>query len=168
MARWGRGQDEIDELLSQAKPHLQVVTGAAADGSGLLAHARSTIGSAESLIETDAYSAYVLSYDAARFACSALLAQQGLRATTDGGHYAVQRAVLAQFGEGFRPFADMRRRRNELEYPRLPADTATAEEARQAVEDARHLISAASALLDQLSFYTQPSNTEPRKPRRPS
>jgi hypothetical protein len=28
-----------------------------------------------------------------------------MRATTNGGRYAVERAVKAQFGEGFRPFA---------------------------------------------------------------
>jgi hypothetical protein len=38
---------------------------------------------------SDAYSAYVLGYDAARFAFIALLAQQGLRATSSGGHYVV-------------------------------------------------------------------------------
>jgi uncharacterized protein (UPF0332 family) len=168
MTRWGKGQDEIDELLGQTEPHLQIVTGAAADGTPLLAQARRIVGTAEILIETDVYSAYVLAYDAARFACVALLAQQGLRATVKGGHYAIQRAAIAQFGEGFRPFADMRRRRNELEYPRLPADTATIEEARQAVRDAKRLISAASALIDELSFYTQPGNAEPRNARRSS
>ena len=43
--------------------------------------------------------------NAARIACIALLAWQGMRATTNGGHHAVERAVKAQFGEGFRPFA---------------------------------------------------------------
>lgn len=113
-------------------------------------------GAASGLVPAGAYSAYVLAYDAARFACIALLAQQGLRATTSGGHYAVERTVRAQFGEGFRPFADLRRRRNELEYPRLPADTATADEAEQAVEVARRLISAAGKLLGQLSFFARP------------
>ena len=112
-------------------------------------------------VQVDAYSAYVLAYDAARFACVALLAQQGMRATTNGGHYAVERAVRAQFGAGFRPFADLRRRRNELEYPRLPADTATAEEAQHAAEVAERLISAADALLDRLAFFAQPGNAEP-------
>ena len=102
------------------------------------------------------YSAYVLAYDAARFACIGLLAQQGIRATTDCGHYAVERAVRAQFGDGFRPFTDLRRRRNELEYPRFPEDTATPEEAQQAVEVARNLIAAADQLLGQLSFFGQP------------
>ena len=102
-----------------------------------------------------AYSAYVLAYDAARFACIALLAQQGLRATTSGGHYAVEQAVRAQFGDGFRPFGALRRRRNELEYPHLPADTATSEEAEQAAGTAQRLIGAAGTLLSQLSFFSQ-------------
>jgi hypothetical protein len=96
-----------------------------------------------------------LAYDAARFACIALLAQQGLRATTSGGHYAVQQAVRAQFGDGFRPFGTLRRRRNELEYPHLPSDAATPEEAEQAAGIAQRIITAAGELLPQLSFFSQ-------------
>jgi hypothetical protein len=40
------------------------------------------------------------------------------------GHYAVEQAIRAQFGDRIRPFEVLRRRRNELEYPYLPADTA--------------------------------------------
>jgi hypothetical protein len=151
MARWARGETEIEQLLRRGD--LEAVTGAAADGAPLLAQARRTAATAAGLVAADAYSGYILAYDAARFACIALLAQQGLRATTSGGHYAVERAVRAQFGEGFRSFADLRRRRNELEYPRLPNDTATADEAKQAVETAERLIAAANQLLDQLSFF---------------
>ena len=152
MTRWARGEAEVEQLLGRSE--LDAVTGAAADGAPLLAQARRTAATAAGLVDTDAYSAYVLAYDAARFACIALLAQQGLRATTSGGHYAVERTVRAQFGEGFRPFADLRRRRNELEYPHLPADTATADEAQQAAETAEQLIAAADQLLSQLSFFT--------------
>jgi hypothetical protein len=95
----------------------------------LFEQARETAATASGLVYTDPYSAYVLAYDAARFACVALLAQQGLRATTSGGHYAVEQAVRAQFGDGFRPAGILRRRRNELEYPHLPSDTATPDEA---------------------------------------
>jgi hypothetical protein len=154
MSRWQIGEAEVEQLLRYRE--LEHVTGAAADGAPLLAQAGRTATTAASLVQADAYSAYVLAYDAARFACIALLAQQGLRATTSGGHYAVERVVRAQFGEGFRSFADLRRRRNELEYPRLPADTATADEGQQAVEVARGLISAAGKLLGQLSFFAQP------------
>src|ERR1035441_2263469 len=123
MARWQTGEAEVEQLIRQRE--LEHVTGAAAGGAPLLTQARKTAATAEGLVQADAYSAYVLAYDAARFACVALLAQQGMRPTANGGRYAVERAVRAQFGAGFRPFADLRRRRNELEYPRLPADTAT-------------------------------------------
>ena len=130
MPKWARGEAEIEQLL--ARGELERVTGAAADGTPLLEQARKTAATAAGLVSSDAYSAYVLAYDAARFACIALLAQQGLRATTSGGHYAVERAARAQFGDGFRPFGTLRRRRNELEYPHLPSDAATPEEAEQA------------------------------------
>jgi hypothetical protein len=152
MARWARGETEIEQLI--AAGHLEQVSGAQADGNPLLEQARRTLGTAEKLITDDAYSAYVLAYDAARFACIALLAQQGLRATTSGGHYAVERAVRAQFGDGFRPYGTLRRRRNELEYPHLPTDSATTEEATEAVNTARLLITAAAQILPQLTFFT--------------
>jgi hypothetical protein len=151
MSRWHRGEAEIEQLVRQHE--LEQVIGAGADGAPLLAQAEKTAGTAAGLVEDDAHSAYVLAYDAARFACNALLAQQGLRATTSGGHYAVERAARAQFGEGFRLFADLRRRRNELEYPHLPGETATTEEARQAVDDAERLIAAAEKLISDLGFF---------------
>jgi len=153
MARWTRGEAEIEQLLAHRE--LERVTGAAADGRPLLDQARTTAATAATLTSTDAYSAYILSYDAARFACTALLAQQGLRPTTGGGNTAVATAVRAQFGPGFRAFNTMRRRRNELEYPTVPGETASASEAEGAVTDANSLISAASQLLDQLSLFGQ-------------
>lgn len=115
MARWARGEAEIEQLLQRRE--LEIVTGAAANGKPLLDQARSTAATAATLTGVDAYSAYILAYDAARFAGTALLAQQGLRPTTSGGHTAVATATRAQFGPGFRSFNTMRRRRNELEYP---------------------------------------------------
>jgi hypothetical protein len=151
VSKWPRGEADVEELLRRRD--LERITGAAADGAPLLAQADRTTTTAAGLTRADPYSAYVLAYDAARFACVALLAQQGLRATSSGGHYAVEQVVRAQFGSGFRPFGDLRRRRNELEYPRHPADTASEDEARQAIEVARQLIRAAEALIEQLSFY---------------
>lgn len=148
-----RGEEEIERLI--ARSELETVTGAAADGVPLLDQARRTAATAAGLVSVDAYSAYVLAYDSARFACIALLAEQGLRATTSGGHYAVEQSVRAQFGDGFRPFGTLRRRRNELEYPHLPADTASSDEAEQAAGTAQRLIAAASMLLPQLSFFSQ-------------
>jgi hypothetical protein len=153
MPKWARGVAEVEQLV--ARGDLERVSGAAADGTPLLEQARKTAATAAGLVSSDAYSAYVLAYDAARFACIALLAQQGLRATTSGGHYAVEQAVRAQFGDGFRPFGAFRRRRNELEYPHLPSDTATSEEAEQAAATAQRLIAAAGKLLPQLFFFSQ-------------
>jgi hypothetical protein len=154
MARWTHGEAEIEQLL--ARRELERVTGASANGRPLLDQARTTAATAATLTCTDAYSAYILAYDACRFACTALLTQQGLRPTTDGGHIAVATAVRAQFGPGFRSFNTMRRRRNELEYPNVPGETATTSEAEQAVTDADSLISTASQLLDQLPLFSQP------------
>ncbi len=52
--------------------------GTRADGSPLLKQAHRTVATAAGLVSHDPYSAYVLAYDAARFACVAPLAQQGL------------------------------------------------------------------------------------------
>jgi HEPN domain-containing protein len=153
MPRWARGEAEIERLI--ARGEVERVLGAEADGNPLLEQAGRTAATAAGLVSGDAYSAYVLAYDAARFACIALLAQQGLRATTSGGHYAVEQAVRAQFGDGFRPFGVLRRRRNELEYPHLPSDSATPEEAKEAVAVAQRFITAAGKLLPQMSFFGQ-------------
>ena len=98
-------------------------------------------------------SAFVLAYDAARQACTGLLAQQGLRPTTSGGHYAVEESVRAQFGTVLRPFGALRRRRNELEYPTDPADEATATEATDGIQAAAELIEAAAKILPNLGFF---------------
>ncbi len=73
--------------------------------------------------------------------------------TDDEGRYAVERAARAQFGPGFRHFGDLRRRRNELEYPERPCADATNEEATEAVENAGAIITAAQRLLDQLGLF---------------
>lgn len=100
MTRWSRGEAEIEQMLADGE--LQRVTEAGADGSLWVARATSTLRAAQQVIDTDSNAAYTLAYDAARFACAALLAHQGLRGTTAGGHYAVQRAVIRQFGSGWR------------------------------------------------------------------
>src|SRR5665648_247170 len=118
MSRWPRGEAEIEQLL--ASKQLQQVAGGQANGEHLLEKAARTLATAGEIALDDPDSAYVLAYDAARYSATALLAQQGLRPTTSGGHYAVEVAVRAQFGDGFRAFGAMRRRRNELEYPSAP------------------------------------------------
>jgi HEPN domain-containing protein len=141
----------VEGLVAAAD--LQKLTGGAANGHRLMQKAATTLETARSAIERDPDSAFVLSYDASRQALTALLAHQGLRPTTKGGHYAVERAIRAQFGAGFRQFGALRRRRNELEYPERPGDDATNVEASEAVESAQAIITAAEGLVDQLGLF---------------
>ena len=107
----------------------------------------------QTLVALDPSSAITLAYDAARFAAMAVLAQQGLRATTRGGHIAVDEAVRAQFGEPFRLYRALRIRRNELEYPEYADEAVESSEAVEAVADARAIVDAAAKLLPHLGLY---------------
>lgn len=151
MSRWPRGEAEIEQLI--ASKQLQQVAGGKANGQHLLERAARTVATASEIAHDDPDSAYVLAYDAARYAATALLAQQGLRPTTSGGHYVVEVTLRAQFGDGFRSFGAMRRRRNELEYPTGPGETTTPDEANTAITDAEHLLRAAQQLLPTLSIF---------------
>ena len=75
------------------------------------------LASAAQIRTSDPTGSYQLAYDAARKACAALLAVQGLRATSAGGHIAVQDVVRAQFRGVFAQFPTLRRVRKQSEYP---------------------------------------------------
>ncbi|WP_214106360.1 hypothetical protein [Acrocarpospora catenulata] len=151
MTRWTRGEADIERML--AARELQRIKGDAADGTGWLEKATVTLASAAELASNDPNSAYTLAYDAARFACAGVLAQQGLRATTTGGHYVVQQAMIRQFGKAFEPFGTMRRRRNELEYPEFPDELVEAGEAAEAIALAGSVIDAARQLMGHLGMF---------------
>ncbi len=133
-----------------ADGELQAVSDAAADGTQWLLKAHRTLLTAAGAAGTDPDSAFTLAYDAARFACTALLAQQGLRATTRGGHYAVEVAVRGQFGATFDRYGGLRRQRNDIEYPLIVAARLTPQDARSAIAVATELTAAADQLLPHL------------------
>jgi hypothetical protein len=118
MSRWPRGEAQIEQLI--ATKQLQQVIGGQANGAHLLQKASRTLETAGEIADQDPDSAYVLAYDAARYAGTAILAHQGLRPTTSGGHYAVEVALRTQFGDGFRPFGAMRRRATNSSTPLGP------------------------------------------------
>ena len=151
MSRWPRGEAQIQQLI--ANKQLQQVLGGEANGAYLLQKATRTLETAGEIADQDPDSAYVLAYDAARYSGTAILAHQGLRPTTPDGRYALEVALRAQFGDGFRPFGTMRRRRNELEYPTGPGETTTHDEAQRAIHDAEALLQAAQQLLPTLSIF---------------
>jgi len=109
---WQTGSSQIDTLIEEGK--LTRLQGADAGVAGLIARARQQLASANSLVETDPATAYVVAYDAAKHAAMAVLAEQNLRATADGGHVAIEKALVAQFQGVFDGFGRLRRRRNEL------------------------------------------------------
>lgn len=90
----------MQELIDRGD--LQKLVGEAANGTRLLRKASRTLQTSRLALESDPDSSFVLAYDAARQALTALLAQQGLRPTSVGGHFVVERAARAQFGAGFR------------------------------------------------------------------
>jgi len=151
LTRWARGEAVVERLIGDGR--LQQVHGAAASGRPWLDRARRTLAAAASLAETEPASACTLAYDAARFACMALLAQQGLRPTTRGGHLGVEETLRSQFGDAFKPFRDLRIRRNELEYPTYPDEPVETQEAQEALVAARGIVDAADQLLSHLGFF---------------
>jgi hypothetical protein len=151
VTRWVKGARDVEAFLTARR--LQRVRGAQANGEALMVRARTSLASAGLLLDSDPNGAYILAYDAARQACTALLAAQGLRPTNQGGHYIVEEALKAQFGADFRLFGTLRRRRHELEYPQAPDETAERTEAEFAVATAEALVAAAGRLLPQLGLF---------------
>ena len=117
---WARGRADVEQLIADGE--LERVGPSGDVASRLLADAGAHIGLASRGLVDDPAGAFQLCYDAARKAAAALLAVQGLRATTRGGHIAVIDAVRSQFNdEGgmaiFGRLHALRRRRNRIEYP---------------------------------------------------
>ena len=149
MPRWRKGENVIDTLLD--KRHLQRVTADPATVEALITMSEHHAQSASTLCDNDPEGAFSLAYDAARKAATALLAHQGLRPTTAGGHLAVVEAISAQFPGvgGLKSLDRLRRRRNQGEYPD-PAgyDPIIAQEAADAVTAAETTIGSARRLLE--------------------
>jgi uncharacterized protein (UPF0332 family) len=147
---WEHGRAEIDRLLVDGE--LEHVTPSPDVAKRLLENAEAHIVLAGKGTEDDPAGALQLSYDAARKASAALLAIQGLRSTTRGGHIAVVDAVRAQFNdrggiEVFGRLNRLRRRRNTTEYPDANSPTVTADDAGQALATARETVDAAKKLI---------------------
>ncbi|MFJ6483092.1 hypothetical protein ACIQK6_23670 [Streptomyces sp. NPDC091682] len=130
MTRWNQGRSTVDALI--AGGGLERVPASREAAEAELVRARTHVGSARQLAATDPEGAYTLAYDAARRALAAVLQNQGLRATSRGGHTVIYEAVRAQLdpplGSMLRPFNRMRARRNEVEYRSSEAPAVTPEE----------------------------------------
>ncbi|WP_199815149.1 MULTISPECIES: hypothetical protein [Streptomyces] len=129
MNRWEQGRATVDDLIQRRE--VERVPASAGHAQAELAQARQHLASAKLLLDADPVGAYSLAYDAARKALAAVLMNQGLRATSRGGHVAVYETVKAQLdpplGGVLRPFSRMRIRRNESEYRSAEAPAITPE-----------------------------------------
>lgn len=122
MSSWPTGIQTIKRLL--AADSLQKVSASRQAATAFLDAAVKPLDSVRTLAEEDPDGAYTLLYDAARKSLAAILQAQGLRATSSGGHYAIQEAIAAQFTkpsqrDAFRPFGRLRRTRNQIEYDEI-------------------------------------------------
>ena len=152
MTRWGTGREDVEAMV--AAGDLEQVAPSAENATRLLAEAERHLRSAELVADADPAGGYDLLYAAARKAMAAALAVQGLRATSKGGHIAVQEAVTAQLGRSgsvVRPFGRLRRTRNDADYPRLDTPELSAEDIAEDLPKAKEIVAAMQRLLPHLS-----------------
>lgn len=154
--RWDLGAAEIEQLLRERQ--LERVEPSPSHAEVLIAQAEAHLESAALLVETDPPSAFALLYDGARKSLTAMLAIQGLRPTRSGGHVVVQHATEAQLSPRtrhlVRPFRELRRRRNESEYPQPDQPAVTVDEARAGLEDAAAILDTARRMLPLLGPFS--------------
>lgn len=129
---WQRGRGEIERLLANGDLDRVQPSGDLSDR--LLDEAAAHIATAQSAIDEDPTGALQIGYVAARKAAIALLAAQGIRGTTDGGHRAIAAASAAQFDGTFDRLERMRRRRNAAEYPDADTPEVTDADVRDAID----------------------------------
>ncbi|HET6919282.1 MAG TPA: hypothetical protein VFI46_07440 [Jiangellaceae bacterium] len=149
MVRWERGADQIEAMLE--RDELQHVAGGSDAAYSLLGMADRHVDAAKACVHIDAAGAYALAYDATRKAGTALLAHQGLRPTTRGGHIAVVEATEAQVPNvpGLRSLDRLRRRRNQAEYPDPTGyDPITIDEAQEAITVASQAVDTTRRIID--------------------
>lgn len=148
MPRWNKGSEVIERQLEDR--HLEEVPADADTVERLVDTARRHIASATANAASDPEGALALAYDAARKTATALLAHQGLRPTSAGGHIAVVEAINAQFPnvDGLKSIDRLRRRRNQAEYPDpRDYDPVTKDEVDDAIAAASACVDAAEKLL---------------------
>jgi hypothetical protein len=153
--RWQQGRDRLDGMISRGE--LEQVPASREHADLLLTQAVRHVDSAQAIADADPAGAYQLLYDAARKALAAVLENQGLRATSRGGHIAVLDAVSAQLdpplGVILRPFDRLRRRRNQAEYPSADQPGFYPEDVDRDLPKVREIVEAAAKVLDQMSPY---------------
>lgn len=153
--RWEQGRAQIDKMLSAGE--LERVHPSREHADRLIDQARRHLDSARKTGQCDPEGAYGVLYDAGRKSLWAILANQGLRPTSKGGHLAVYHAVRAQLdppmGQQLRPFDRMRRQRHDAEYPDVDTPDLTPDDIRDDLPKITAIVEIAERVLDQMSVY---------------
>jgi hypothetical protein len=147
--RWAVGSAEVENLIDDGE--IEVVEPSREHADLLMRQAETHLASVPALLPADPAGAFAILYDAARKSMGAVLARQGLRATSKSGHRATQEAIEAQLGPNarkvVRPFRGLRIRRHDAEYPSLDTPAVTAQEVEEALADARGILEAMQKFL---------------------
>jgi hypothetical protein len=155
MTSWNQGRSTVDALIGSGE--LERVPASQQAAEAELVRARTHVDSARQLLSTDPEGAYTLAYDAARRALAAVLQNQGLRATSRGGHTVIYDVLRAQLdpplGPILRPFNRMRSRRNEVEYRSSEAPAVTSEEVAADLTKVEALIELAEKTIPNMPRY---------------
>ena len=155
MKPWVHGRSEIDlfieqRLLGRVSPDRTLA-------DLMLSESDRHLASSRTLTDSDSTGSFALAYDASRKALAAILENQGLRATSRGGHRVVEDSSRAQLvppqGPEVNGFGWMRKLRNSTEYPSATTPTAGPDDAAHAQGFAEDVISMARSLLDQMPPY---------------
>jgi hypothetical protein len=153
--KWQQGRAEIEGMI--ARGEIERVPASRQHADLLLAQAHDHLHAAQAIVAIDPVGAYQLLYDGARKALSAVLENQGLRATSRGGHIAVLDAVSAQLdpplGVVLRPFDRMRRRPNQAEYPAVGTAIVDQDSVLRDAPKVHDIVDAATKILDQMSPF---------------
>lgn len=153
--RWQQGRATLDAMILRRE--IERVPPSREHADLLMHQASQHLQAARAILSIDPTGAYQLIYDAARKSFNAVLENEGLRATSAGGHIAVREAVLAQLepplGKVLRPFDRLRRRRNDAEYPAVGTPPLSATDVESDLPKVQEMVEAVAKVLDQMSPF---------------
>jgi uncharacterized protein (UPF0332 family) len=150
---WALGRDTVIAMLDAGE--LEQVAPNHEFAQTLIGKARKHLVTAGLICDTDPEIAFDALYTAARLSVTALLATQGLRPTTRGGHTAPINAVRAQLGDhakALRSYDRLRITRNRADYP-SPGATLNADDITEGIQRATAIVETAATVLPQLPVF---------------
>lgn len=160
MSSWPHGRETVLHLIQEGS--LGIVSPNPNFARRLCEEADRHLQAVRTIIAVDPSGAFQLAYDAARKSCSALLAQQGLRATHINGHKAISDAMRDQFS-GVREYKilgkmnSLRRSRADSQYPSELTPSTSIEDATYCFETSSKILNVVKRILDngQLDTFSE-------------